>query len=234
MKNRALLFILAMVLSIGASFAQNATKSVVYLKNGTAVTGVIMEMQNDTIKLESSNGSTSVIPMSEVDRIANVSALGESQSESASDNVAKYQIRRVGRDLYIGRSTLYFEDVYTLFGKEAYKSYRSAYTLAGTGAFFLTTGIIAGGLGAFWIIRGKTDVVVQTGRICCGVACVALPIGITLRIIGKCKIGRIVKRYNSGQLSADAFEFAPSLLEYNDIISGGQSYALGATLKISF
>lgn len=234
MKNRALLLTLAMVLSIGASFAQNATKSVVYLKNGTSVTGVIMEMQNDTIKLEKNDGGMAVFAMSQVDRIANENALSEKKSETASDRVAKYQLRRVGRDLYIGRSTLYFEDVYTLFGKEAYKTYRSAYTMAGTGAFFLTTGIITGALGVFWIIRGKTEVVRQTGRICCGVACVTLPLGCAIRITGTSRIGRLVKQYNSGQLAADAFEFAPSLLEYNDLASGGQSYALGATLKINF
>jgi sRNA-binding regulator protein Hfq len=69
MKNKVLLLVLAMMLSAGATIAQNATKSIVYLKNGTSVMGVIMEMQNDTIRVKVSDGALLTYPMSEVESV---------------------------------------------------------------------------------------------------------------------------------------------------------------------
>lgn len=236
MKKIFLLFVVAMFLAIGALQAQNATKSVVYLKNGTAIIGNIIEWRNDTITIKSSDGSVSSYSMNNVERIANVSALNDNTVENTQQEVVRYKIKRVGRDIkYVGsRGYLNMDALYQILDRDLYLRYKSAYGQAGMGTFFITTAIITGSLGTFWIVRGKTENVVKTGKVMCGVACVSLPTGCVVRIIGKSRIGRIVDEYNNERRAAEVFELSPSVLAFDDFTSGSESYALGATLTIKF
>ena len=233
MKNRVLLLMLAMMLSIGASIAQNATKSVVYLKNGTSVTGVIMEMQNDTLKLKSADGSLSVYTMGEVDRIANVNALSEKKSGGSVRDFSNYKIRRLGRDICAGSRTLDPNQIYNILDKDLYDTYVSAYQQAGWGAFIITTGLISAGLGVYLGVLGKNQNIRNTGWVLCGVSGVVAPIGYVVRGMAKGRIGWVVEEYNSRQ-TASTFELAPTVLGFNDITTDSKSYAIGATIKISF
>ena len=233
MKNKVLLLVLAMVLSIGASIAQNATKSVVYLKNGTSVTGVIMEMQNDTLKLKSADGSLSVYTMSEVDRIANVNALSEKKTGGSARNVSNYKIRRLGRDICAGSRTLDPDQIYNILDKDLYDTYVSAYQQAGWGAFIITTGLISAGLGGYLGVLGKNQNIRNTGWVLCGVSGVVAPIGYVVRGIAKGRIGWVVDESNSRKM-ANTLELAPTVLGFNDILTDNKTYAVGATLSINF
>lgn len=228
MKNRALLLTLAMVLSIGASFAQNATKSVVYLKNGTSVTGVIMEMQNDTMKVKTSDGALLTYPMSEVESVKNESALEGEKTGSG----ARYKIRRLGRDICVGSISLDPVQIYNFLDKDLYDTYVSAYQQSGWGAFFITAGLVSAGLGLYLGILGKNQNIRNTGWVLCGVSGVLAPIGYVVRGIAKGRIGWVVDEYNSRKM-ANMLELAPTVLGFNDIITDSKTYAVGATLKIN-
>jgi len=233
MKKIFLLFGFAMFLAIGALHAQNATKSVVYLKNGTAINCDILEMRNDTITIKSSDGSVSSYSMNNVERIANVSALNDNKTEQK-PQVSLCKIRRIGRDLsYVGGRDLDLNDIYNLLDRDLYKTYRSAYAQAGVGAAFITTAVIAAGLGVIWSVWGVNESIRLRGYCTCAFSCVCMPVGCVLRGIAKGRIGWVVNEHNNERCTANAFDFSPSLIGFNDINTGNQSYVLGATLNIN-
>ena len=75
MKLKNILLGLVILFCTGSLHAQNATKSVVYLKNGSIIKCDIMEWQNDTIKFKTSDGSLFVYSMKDVDKISNTNTL---------------------------------------------------------------------------------------------------------------------------------------------------------------
>ena len=229
MKNKVLLLVLAMMLSAGATIAQNATKSVVYLKNGTSVTGVIMEMQNDTMKVKTSDGALLTYPMSEVESVKNESALEGEKTGSG----ARYKIRRLGRDICVGSISLDPVQIYNVLGKDLYDTYVSAYQQSGWGAFFITTGLVTAGLGLYLGVFGKTQDIRNSGWVLFGVSGVLAPIGYVVRGIAKGRIGWVVDEYNSRKM-ANMLELAPTVMGFNDMITDNKTYAVGATLSINF
>lgn len=233
MKNKVLLLVLAMMLSAGATIAQNATKSIVYLKNGTSVTGVIMEMQNDTMKVKTSDGSSAVYPIAEVERIANTSALGEKKTENGMRDYAGYKLRRLGRDICVGSISLDPVQIYNVLDKDLYDTYVSAYQQSGWGAFFITTGLVTAGLGLYLGVLGKNQSIRNSGWVLFGVSGVLAPIGYVVRGIAKGRIGWVVDEYNSRK-TASTFELSPTVLGFNDMITDNKTYAMGATLSINF
>lgn len=229
MKNKVLLLVLAMMLSAGTTIAQNATKSVVYLKNGTSVTGVIMEMQNDTMKVKTSDGALLTYPMREVESVKNESALEGEKTGSG----ARYKIRRLGRDICVGSISLDPVQIYNFLDKDLYDTYVSAYQQSGWGAFFITTGLVTAGLGLYLGVLGKNQKIRNSGWVLCGVSGVLAPIGYVVRGIAKGRIGWVVDEYNSRKM-ANMLELAPTVLGFNDITTDSKSYAIGATIRISF
>ena len=229
MKNKVLLLVLAMMLSAGATIAQNATKSVVYLKNGTSVTGVIMEMQNDTMKVKTSDGALLTYPMSEVESVKNESALEGEKTGSG----ARYKIRRLGRDICVGSIAIGPDQIHNILGKDLYDTYVSAYQQSGWGAFIITAGLVSAGLGVYMGVLGKNQNIRNTGWVLCGVSGVLAPIGYVVRGIAKGRIGWVVDEYNSRKI-ANTLELAPTVLGFNDILTDNKTYAVGATLSINF
>lgn len=228
MKNKVLLLVLAMMLSAGATIAQNATKSVVYLKNGTSVTGVIMEMQNDTMKVKTSDGALLTYPMSEVESVKNESALEGEKTGSG----ARYKIRRLGRDICVGSIAIGPDQIHNILGKDLYDTYVSAYQQSGWGAFFITAGLVSAGLGLYLGILGKNQNIRNSGWVLFGVSGVLAPIGYVVRGIAKGRIGWVVDEYNSRK-TASTFELSPTVLGFNDMITDNKKYAVGATLNIN-
>ena len=224
--------LLAVCFCIGASFSQNATKSIVYLKNGSTVNCEIMEWQNDTIRVKMSDGSSAVYPIAEVERIANASALGEKKAENGMRDYAGYKLRRLGRDICVGSISLDPGQIYNFLDKDLYDTYVSAYQQSGWGAFFITTGLVTAGLGLYLGILGKNQNIRNSGWILCGVSGVLAPIGYVVRGIAKGRIGWVVDEYNNRQ-TASTFELSPTVLGFNDMITDNKKYALGATLNIN-
>lgn len=236
MKKIITMFILAMAMAMGSVLkAQNPISSEVLFKNGSTVKGTLMELQNDTIVLQISDGTLVSYPMSEVQSISNVNDIGGKSAVGDMQIEPQRKIKRVGRDLkYVGaRSYLDFADIHRLLGNDLYKDYRSAYSIAGTGAAFITASVIAAGLGVIWTFWGTTENIRTRGYYTCAFAGICLPVGCIVRCIGKARIGSVVDQYNNGLRTAATYELSPSVLGFNDMATGSGSYAVGATLNIN-
>ncbi len=234
MKSKILLFSLAMIFALEALQAQNAAKSIVHLKNGKLIQCDIIGWQNDTIKVKTPDGTLFAYSMKDVDKISNASVSNDNNTANNAQETTRYKIRRSGRDLYIGNKGIDDASIHILLGNKLYNQYRSGYSKAGLGGFFIATAIASTALGIYWCILGENSSIKTRGYVCCGAACVILPIGCTLRHIGKKRIDWVVDEYNHGRYAADIFNVSPGIFQFNDIATGNQTYALGATLKFSF
>lgn len=234
MKKIFYMLVSALTLTVCTARAQNATQSVVYLKDGSMLSGDLLEMRNDTVTLKTADGNLLKYPMTMVERISNTSSLGKSQTKAAQAEMVRYKIKRVGRDLRIGRSSLDLGQTKILFGDEVYKKYYSAFVLVGTGAAFITAGVMAAGLGAVWHFKGANDIMQRNGRVLLMAAGASFATGVIMNTVGKVRIGRIVRRYNSGMFSANDVELSPCIIGFDDMVVQQQQYALGATVEFSF
>ncbi len=234
MKKIFYMLVSALTLTVCTARAQNATQSVVYLKDGSRLRCNILEMQNDTVWLKTHDGSIVVHSMKDVERIANASTLSGEKAEKTPSEVVRYKLRRTGRDLRIGRSSLDLGQTKILFGDEVYKKYYSAFVLVGTGAAFITAGVMAAGLGAVWHFKGANDIMQRNGRVLLMAAGASFATGVIMNTVGKVRIGRIVRRYNSGMFSANDVELSPCIIGFDDMVAQQANCTIGASLNISF
>ena len=234
MKKIFYMLVSALTLTVCTARAQNATQSVVYLKDGSKLSGDLLEMRNDTVTLKTADGNLLKYPMTMVERISNTSSLGKSQTKAAQAEMVRYKIKRVGRDLRIGRSSLDLGQTKILFGDEVYKKYYSAFVLVGTGAAFITAGVLAAGLGAVWHFKGANDIMQRNGRVLLMAAGASFATGVIMNTVGKVRIGRIVRRYNSGMFSANDVELSPCIIGFDDMVAQQANCTIGASLNISF
>lgn len=234
MKKIFYMLVSALTLTVCTARAQNATQSVVYLKDGSQQRCDILEMQNDTVWLKTHDGSIVVHSMKDVERIANASTLSGEKAEKTPSEVVRYKLRRTGRDLRIGRASLDLGQINHLFGRNLYKMYYSAYVLVGTGSAFITAGAIAAGVGSLWYFKGANNIMEHNGQILLVTAGASLATGFIMHTLGKTRISRIVRRYNSGMYHATNVEMSPCVIGFDDMVAQQQQYALGATVEFSF
>ncbi len=236
MKRILFLWATALLIAIGATQAQNATQSVVHLKDGTKVSGGLIEMRNDTITLKTADGDLLEYPMSAVEQITNASSLGKVQEKADPSEVVRYKIKRVGRDLRIGRGSLDLGQTKILFGNDLYKKYYSAYVLVGTGSAFITAGVLSAGLGAVWHFKGANEIMQRNGRVLLMAAGVSFATGVIMNTVGKVRIGRVVREYNSGRgwHASQSWEIEPGLQCVDGMAWSAPAYTLGASVKITF
>ena len=84
---KKLLLVFVAFLSATLAFAQTTTE-VVYLKNGSIIKGTVTEqnMTNETIKLQTADGSIFVYKLDEIDKIEKVAQTQPAPQQVASNN----------------------------------------------------------------------------------------------------------------------------------------------------
>lgn len=232
MKLKNILLGLVIIFCTGSLHAQNATKSVVYLKNGSIIKCDIMEWQNDTIKFKTSDGSLFVYSMKEVEKISNTNTLSEKNDASDFQDVKTVSgnMEKSGRSLILDGNKIKDDEIRKLLNVDTYQTYKSAFSQVGTGNFFLYTGFITAAAGLFIRFAHKE----KEAYIIWGISGIFIPIGIVLHSIGSKRIDWVVEQFNNGIRAENSISVSPSLLQFNDIANGQNSYALGATLSINF
>lgn len=240
MKKKVLLFGLAMALAVGGMKAQNTTKSVVFLKNGSVIKCDILEWQNDTIKFQTSDGSLFVYSMHEVDKISNTSVLGESKYDSIAvirnRDINNNIMERDGEFLSIGHKRLSDIELSKFIDNDDFLTYKSAQSQISSGGIILGLGIgtIVGCLIGDAIVIAAYDDIEDWSftYLCAAIADICIPIGCILRGVGKGRISWIADKYNNKRQTA--VSFSPTVLGFNDILTDNKTYAVGATLSINF
>ena len=75
-------------LAITIAFAQNNYQDVVYLKNGSIIRGIIIEqVPNESMKIETANGSLFVLKFSEVEKMTRERVIEQSQDAASSQSL---------------------------------------------------------------------------------------------------------------------------------------------------
>lgn len=237
MKVRVLLLGLAVLLGLGTLKAQNTTKNVVYLKNGSIIKCDIVEWQKDTIKFQTSDGSLFVYSMDEVEKISNTVVTNSQVSENKKQIPVGVKMKRVGTKLYLGDSAINDNELKQLLNQDCYETYISANRQSGVSFIFLGPGFISAFAGLCLILDGvkkQKNAEINSGYVLCGVADVFIPIGFIINGCAKGRIGWVAEQYNNGIRAENSISVSPSILQFNDIAKGQNSYALGATLSIKF
>ena len=236
MKLKNILLGLVIIFCTGSLHAQNATKSVVYLKNGSIIKCDIMEWQNDTIKFKTSDGSLFVYSMKEVEKISNTAILNKNENSDANKPQVNIdgKIVRNGTALYSGNKRLTLDEIRNLVSEDAYNTYLSATGQVGGGTFFIISGLVSAGAGIYLVLNGKDDSKITTGWILCGVGDLFLPLGCVMCGVGNGRIGWVAEQCNNGLRTENTISISPSIFRYKDIATSHSTYALGATLSINF
>ena len=237
MKLKNILLGLVIIFCTGSLHAQNATKSVVYLKNGSIIKCDIVEWQKDTIKFQTSDGSLFVYSMDEVEKISNAVIPYSQVSEEKKQIPEGEKMKRMGTTLCLGESTIKDYELKQLLNQDCYETYISAKDQGAGGSFFVATGILSAAAGLYFVVSGtyKADAKKTTGGyILCGISDVFIPIGCIMRGCAKGRIGWVAEQYNNGIRAENSISVSPSILQFNDLAKGQNSYALGATISINF
>ena len=217
MKKLFLSFML--VLASVVLFAQGTYKEVVYLNNGSIIKGVILEqVPNESVKIQTADGSVFVYPMSEIQKIAKELVEPEKPVTQTASPVLlnRGKMERDGNNLELDGRELSDEEVLALVGRENYETYLSAQKQINVGRAF--TPIFYVSLGAtvvFTIINvtgagtyGTSIAAIASGA----VADVSLPLMCIFKGIGKGRMNWVADEYNRQSRNAYSWNLSPSIM----------------------
>lgn len=232
---KKLLLSLVLVLSSLVMFAQNNMHEVVYLKNGSVIKGVILEqVPNESVKIQTSDGSIFVYPMADVERITKETV--ETQVQQSSSYSVNGLMERDGRDLVIRGRELSDEELKALLSEDCYETYLSARKQFNTGNGFLIPGWITFGsamtLAFIAGYTGDTDLMIPA-YVLELTADVFLPLGFIFKGIGKGRIDWVADDFNRNPNKNYSFNVAPSIMKCN-APSAENNMALGMTFSLNF
>ena len=232
---KKLLLSLVLVLSSLVMFAQSNMREVVYLKNGSVIKGVILEqVQDESVKIQTSDGSIFVYPMADVERITKETV--ETQVQQSSSYSVNGLMERDGRDLVIRGRELSDSELMTLLSYEGYETYMSARKQFNTGNGFLIPGWITFGsamtLAFIAGYTGNVDLMIPA-YILELTADVFLPLGFIFKGIGKGRIDWVADDFNRNQNKTYSFNVAPSIMKCNAPGTEGNA-TLGMTFSLNF
>ena len=236
---KKLLLSLVLVLSSVVMFAQSNMREVVYLKNGSVIKGVILEqVPNESIKVQTADGSVFVYPMADVERITKetVETQVQTQVEQNSSFSVNGLMERDGCDLVIRGRELSDEELKALLSEDCYETYLSARKQFNTGNGFLIPGWITFGSAiTLAFVSGFTggDELMIPAYVLELTADVLLPLGFIFKGIGKGRINWVAEDYNRNQNKNYSFNVAPSIMKCN-APSAENNMALGMTFSLNF
>lgn len=234
MKKFILSFVL--VLSSIVMFAQGNMREVVYLKNGSVIKGVILEqIPNESIKIQTADGSIFVYPMADVEKIAKEVVETQVQPQVQQNAYSLGGLmERDGRDLVINGRELSEAELKTLLSDECYETYMSAKSQYSVGrafsvVFFVSLGLTVAGTVAYSAAGGEPYVVYA----CAGIADISLPLMCIFKGIGKGRINWVAEEYNRTKGNSYSFNVTPSIMKCNTP-GATSSVVPGMTLSLNF
>ena len=232
---KKLLLSLVLVLSSVVMFAQSNMREVVYLKNGSVIKGVILEqVQDESVKIQTSDGSIFVYPMADVERITKETV--ETQVQQSSSYSVNGLMERDGRNLVIRDRELSDNELMVLLSYEGYETYMSARKQFNTGNGFLIPGWITFGsamtLAFIAGYTGNVDLMIPA-YILELTADVFLPLGFIFKGIGKGRIDWVADDFNRNPNKNYSFNVAPSIMKCNAPGTEGNA-TLGMTFSLNF
>lgn len=256
MRLKRLLLVITTLVFTAVMYAQSV--DVLYLKNGSRIKGSVVEMNPDSgVKIETSDGSLFVYPMSDVDHVSKESA---TQSNSFSAIPAGRKIDRhrgnfywedSGKNLSSEEYSLILDDnLYTTF-YSARQQYKSGRGLIFSGLIFIVAAAVAydsylssgyylnyvqyyddSKLGTFYVMSAAADVCFATGFIFKG--------------IGKGRMEWVKNTYNYGDNTNIPIDqrtklggrqtFYSSTLKLNPslLMTAQRDLGLGASMVLTF
>ena len=228
---KKLLLSIMLIMASFVMFAQGTYKEVVYLKNGSIIKGVVLEqVPNESIKIQTADGSIFVYPMSEVEKIAKEIIEPEktvTQPTPAMVNAGRME--RDGRNLELDGRELSDEEVLALVGPENYETYLGAKRQIGVGKAFTAV---------FWVSLGLTvatafvagvnnDYDMLLAAYAIGlVSDVSLPMMCIFKGIGKGRMNWVANEYNKGNRTVMSYSIAPSVMKVQDNTGIGLTFSL--------
>lgn len=179
---------------------QSPYTEVVYLKNGSIIKGIILEqIPNQSLKIQTADGSVFVYQMFEVERIAKDILSGQGYEPPKPKSGI---MRRCGRDLWFDNRELSGNEVMKMVGKVDYRTFCRARRQIAWGRTFIVFFLVALGITLVFLIGGATEsievddetaiVPFVTGL----VATISLVLMIVLKSAGKGRINWVADQYN--------------------------------------
>lgn len=182
---------------------QNPYKEVVYLKNGSIIKGVILEqIPNQSIKIQTADGSVFVYPMFEVERITK-EMIPEGIGGDSSTRSLTGIMRRSGRDLWLDDRELSGNEVRKMVGEVDYRTFCSARRQLGWGraftVFFIVSLVFTLLFLIGWATEGidvddETTIVPLVSGV---IANISLVLMCVLKGAGKGRINWVASQYNN-------------------------------------
>lgn len=228
-----------LVLTSVVLFAQGAYKEVVYLNNGSVIKGIIIEqVPNESVKIQTADGSVFVYPMSEIQKITKELVESEKPTTlAASPMVNRGKMERDGRNLELDGRELSDEEVLALVGQENYETYLSAKKQIGVGRAFTPIFIVSlCSTVAFTIINatGNGSYGTAIAAIASGVvADVALPMMCIFKGVGKGRMNWVADEYNRQSRNSYSWNISPSIMRAN-VQPDQASLGAGMTFSLNF
>ncbi|MBP5473375.1 MAG: hypothetical protein J6X92_01285, partial [Bacteroidales bacterium] len=138
------LLILFTFLLLGANLLAQSANDVVYLKNGSVIKGTVSNVTpNETVTIQTSDGSVFVLNMSEVTQIAHE---GNTEQNISFPYWANDMMTKKGANLFIGDRELSANDIQEIFSNDMYQTYLGGSSQVKKGNVFLTVGMISLGV----------------------------------------------------------------------------------------
>ena len=244
---KKIVFVLALVLSCMISMAQNNTRDVVYLKNGSIIKGEIIELSsNENIKIQTVDGSVYVYPFDQVEKIEK-----EKQS-SPTDGInigEEYKGKHFGShndDIYAGDSfyglgTHVFteNELKSILSDELFASYvkgvglyRSGQSLKNIGWVLFVVGPTLVALSSIADSKSLSSLCIISGTVSFVVGNVFIPIGYVKRGVGKGMVSGVAERCDVESHNRESgFVFSPTIINCN--LPQNDCFALGMTFRIN-
>ena len=238
---KKLLILLAFVaISMGA-IAQNNMRDVVYLKNGGITKGIIIEqVPNESLKIQTADGSVFVYKFSEISKITKESTQPNANNVTSINQNYTVQggpIEHSRGDIqYVNGRSLTDNEVLALVGQDRFETYVGGRAQRAMGKSFTTWGWIDFGVGTALMVVGlAADVrsLYNTGVVCFTTSNILLPIGYIFRGIGSSRINWVCDDYNE-QRNHTSLHVAPSLMSLSPMPGMNGQVALGATVSLTF
>ena len=238
MKKLLILFAFILI-SIGA-YAQNNMRDVVYLKNGGITKGIIIEqVPNQSLKIQTADGSVFVYKFSEIERISKEGIQPDNSTGMVTPNYGVQSgliERNRGNICYVNGRTLTDNEVLALVGQDRFETYVGGRAQRTMGKSFTTWGWVDFGVGTgLWIAGLALDsyALYYSGLLCLTTADILLPVGYVFRGIGSSRINWVCNDYNE-QKNHASLRISPSLMRLSATSGTGSQVAIGATVSLMF
>jgi len=216
---------------------------VLYLNNGGAIRGSLLEMDpTNGAKIQTSDGSIFVYPMSDVDHVSKDETI-KTANVSVRYSAPERQIARHKGDLLWKDTGVKLKEIeYSDILYDNYWTYKSARKQFNTGRAFMTVGIVFSAAASVLLMsyassfeedaRGNRvgdKLLRNSSSICVGIANIGIGLGCVFKGIGKNRIEWAKDVYNTGRSFPATINFAPSMM-----MNSQRELGVGGSVSISF